>query len=305
MILRNTGNAHHAQPAHPLLYIRYMNKVFAFALCLPIAACTVGGAAPTGTGGDDVPNPVNGVDGGTTPMGNGLSGNIAANTTWTGPTSITGAITIPAGVTVTVAAGATVTIASGAGITVSGTLDVQGTKASPVTIGPTAAAGHWSGLDLKTGGLLKMTYGTQLGGGIYTDGGTANVTDSHLSNAAGDYLVMNGGAIDIEYSTIGEETATDSTHCNLHFNSATSIKFTHNNNLNSPYGLMFYGGTGADFTHNNWISSKTLGDVDIEPNPGGTGNFSDSYFSNGQPAGTTGLTFTNLSATRLLDCGPR
>ena len=283
-----------------------MNKVFAFALCLPFAACTVGGAAPTGGGGDDVGMnpPPGGVDGGTI-TATGLSGTIATNTTWSGPTLISGAITIPAGVTVTVSAGAMVTIASGAGITISGTLDVQGTKASPVTIGPTTAAGHWSGLDLKTGGALKMTYGTQTGGGLYTDGGTATVTDSHLSNAAGDFLVMNGGSIDVEYSTIGEETATDSTHCNLHFNSATAIKFTHNNNLNAPFGLMFYGGTGADFTHNNWISSKTLGDVDIEPNPGGTGNFADSYFANGQPAGATGLTFTNLSATRLLDCGPR
>lgn len=303
MILRNTGNVQAGTAARPLLYIRYMNKVLAIALSLPFAACTVGGSSPAG--GDDVTtDPGGSTDaGGITPTG--ISGAIADGTHWTGPVAVTGAVTIAAGVTLTVDPGAVVSMAPSASITISGTMNVAGTKATPATLGPATAAGHWSGVDLKAGGKLTMTYGTQTGGGIYTDGGSAIISDSKLSNANGDYLVMNGGSIDVSYSNIGEETAADSTHCNLHFNTATSIKFTHNNNLNAPYGLMFYGGTGADFTHNNWISSKAGGDVDIEPNPGGTGDFSNSYFSNGQPPGTTGLQFNTLSATRLTDVGPR
>ena len=307
MILRNTGTARNAATAHPLLYIRYMNKVLAFALCLPFAACTVGDAN-TGTGDDTMnPNPNPNPDPNPNPNPNptpGISGTIAANTTWTGATAITGPVMIPLGVTVTVSPGAALTLTSGAGITINGILDIEGTKASPVTVGPDVANGHWSGVDVKAGGAYTMKYGTQTGGGIYTDGGTATIADSKMSNANGDYLVMNGGTIDVQYSTVGEETAPDSTHCNLHFNSATKITFTHNNILNSPYGLMFYGGTGAIFTHNNWISNKAT-DIDLEPAPGGTGDFSNSYFSNGQPAGATGLTFTPLAAARLIDAGPR
>ena len=285
-------------------------KILALALCLPFAACTVGDGN-TMTGDDDTmnpdPNPNPNPDPNPNPQPTGLSGTIAANATWAGATLISGAVTIPAGVTVTVSAGAALTLSAAAGITVNGILDIEGTKASPVTIGPDVAAGHWSGIDVKTGGTYTLKYGTQTGGGLYTDGGTANVTDSHMLGepASGDYLVMNGGSVDVEYTTIGLEAPGDSTHCNLHFNSATSIKFTHNNNLNSPYGLMFYGGTGADFTHNNWISDKTAGDIDIEPSPMGTGDFSSGYFSNGQPAGTPGLTYNTLATARLLDCGPR
>ncbi len=308
MILRNTGSGTTSRTAHPLLYIRYM-KILALALCLPFAACTVGDGNTTTPGGDDDtmnPNPDPNPNPNPNPTPTGLSGTIAANATWAGATLISGAVTIPVGVTVTVSAGAAITLSASANITVSGTLDVEGTKALPVTIGPDVAAGHWGGVDVMTGGTYTLKYGTQTGGGLYTDGGTANVTDSQMSNASGDYLVMNGGSIDVEYSTIGVEApGPDSTHCNLHFNSASSIKFTHNNNLNSPFGLMFYGGTGADFTHNNWVSDKTAGDVDIEPAPMGTGDFSNSYFSNGQPAGVTGLTFNTLSTTRLTDCGPR
>ena len=282
-----------------------MTKVFALALALPLAACTVGDSATTTTGGDDDGTTNTGADGGTGTTSTTLSGALADGSHITGPVTVSGSATIAAGATVTIDAGATVSFKTGAGLTVSGTLKVSGTKASPVMLVPEVTAGHWSGLDVKTGGSLVMNYATQTGGGIYTDGGSATVMDSHLSNASGDYLVMNGGAIDIEYSTIGEESGTDTTHCNLHFNSATSIKFVHNNNLNVPFGLMFYGGTGAVFTHNNWISNKAGGQVDIEPSPGGTGDFSESYFANGQPAGTTGLTYANLATARLTDCGPR
>lgn len=141
------------------------------------------------------------------------------------------------------------------------------------------------------------------------DDATSNalITDSSLSSAEGDFLTMTGGTLDMEYSTIGVEApAINTTHCNLHFNSTTSVIFKNNNNVNAPFGLMFYGGTGT-FTHNNWISTKAApaSQVDIEPANAGTGDFSDSYFSNGVPPGTVGLTFNTPSTTRLTDCGPR
>lgn len=66
------------------------------------------------------------------------------------------------------------------------------------------------------------------------------------------------------------------------------------------YGLMLYAGSG-DFTHNNWSGNA----IDIEPNPGGTGNFDDSYFANGRPSGVPGSTFEHPSIVPLADCGPR
>ena len=80
-----------------------------------------------------------------------------------------------------------------------------------------------------------------------------------------------------------------------------TITIMHDNIASRPYGLMFYSGTNANFTFNNWTNQ-----IDIEPGVTGvTGDASNGYFAKGMPTGTTGITYNTLSATKLLDAGPR
>jgi len=227
-----------------------------------------------------------------------ITGSIAADQTWSGTRELRGFVTIEPGVTVTVEPGTTINVVTGASIDVEGTLDVRGEKGNVVTLA-TAPEEYWLGVSVA--GTYTLSYGVQSGGAIITNTAAARVTvtDSELSNALGDFLIMNDGAMDIQFTNLGL-AAGDHTHCNIHINGAQSITFTHNTNQGAPYGLMLYAGAG-DFRHNNWIGNM----YDIEPGATGTGTFDDSYFADGLPAGVTGSTFENLSATQLADTGPR
>jgi len=121
-----------------------------------------------------------------------------------------------------------------------------------------------------------------------------------MTDSQGDFLVEDGGTVDVEFSNLGAEDGTNS-HCNIHINSVSSFTFTHSNNAGSTFGLMLYGGSNTDFTHDNWLSN----DTDIEPGASGTGDFDEGYFPSGQPAGVQGSSFANLSSSRLSDVGPR
>ena len=228
-----------------------------------------------------------------------ITGSIDHDQTWSGIVDLKGFVTIEPGVTVTIESGTTVRVASAASVTIDGTLIADGTKAEPITIEPSDAGEHWLGFNVS--GTLTMHYTTQLGGPLATTAGSARVTvaDSVLAGTFGDFVIVDGGTVDIQYTVLGKE-AGDSTHCNLHINKVTSLTFTHNTNAGVAYGLMLYGGHG-DFTHNNWVGNV----YDIEPAPAGTGAFDGSYFAKGEPAGVAGSTFANLSATPLTDVGPR
>lgn len=234
------------------------------------------------------------------PGGDGtISGSIGADTTWAGALQLKGFVTIEPGVTVTVDPGANITVATGASIDVEGTLAVAGEKGNVATIA-SAPGEFWLGVQVA--GTYTMSYGVQSGGSIITmaPGASVTVTDSELSAALGDFLIMNGGSMDVEFSNVGLASG-DHTHCNMHVNEAASITFTHNVNRGVPYGLMLYAGTGANFTHNNWIGNV----YDVEPQPAGTGSFNESYFEKGIPPGVTGSTFDNLASAPLADVGPR
>lgn len=280
-----------------------MNKLLAFALSLPLVACVVGSDQPAGTTdpGDD--------DGGGGGGGMTTPGHITANTTWTGDVAVSVDTTVDAGVTLTIAAGAKVSVKAGLSLTVNGIVDAQGTKASPVTIGPEIAGGFWSGVSIPTGGEIRYAFVTQTGGGISTSGGKATIVDSQMAKASGDFLVMNGGNVDVSYSRIGlaENATGDTTHCDMHFGgTGNTIKVTHSDIGTTPYGLMFYAGTGAIFTNNNWYGNQT--DVDVTPGSGVTGDFTGSWFDGAAPVAKAGTTLTGLnalSATKLVDAGPR
>lgn len=279
-----------------------MSRLVLFASVLALAACSVGNDTPTG--GDDTGG---GDDGSGSDTGLNIAGHITSNVTWSGTSAIVGDTTIDAGVTVTIAAGSTVTLVSTAKVVVNGTLNVAGTAASKVHIGPAQTlGGHFANIAVPAGGQLTMTFGVQEGGGIATSGsGKVTITDSQMDKSGSDWLVMNGGNVDVEYSNIGlDEGLTDTTHCDLHVGGAgNTIKFEHDNVSTSQYGIMFYGGTGADFQHDNWFANTH----DIDTEPGVQGDFSGGWFEAGTPTAGPGaqLTLDNLATAKLTDCGPR
>jgi hypothetical protein len=139
-------------------------------------------------------------------------------------------------------------------------------------------------------------------------GSTVTLRDTKLYKVSGDFLIMNGGSLDVEYSQIGPSPGElDTTHCQLHFNAATSIKVTHSIISGAPYNLMFYGGQLADFKSNNWLVGGATGGTDVATQPGVTGDFSLGYFERGAPIAGAGATITanNLAAAPLADAGVR
>jgi hypothetical protein len=234
-----------------------------------------------------------------------VSGHVHADTTWADAIDVTASTIIDPGVTVTVTPGTTISVAAAATITVQGTLDIQGTSAAKVDLAPAAGAPHWLGFTVQSGGVLTAHYFVETGGSVDT-GGTAKVTliDSQLSKASHDLLVMAGGSVDVEYSSIGLEIGQgDTTHCDMHTGAPNAIKVVHTNLSTASYGIMFYGGSNADFTYDNWFGNGV--DVDLSPGSGASGNFSFGWFEKATGPTGIGITATNLSSTRLADAGPR
>jgi hypothetical protein len=282
-----------------------------------LAACTIGeDADPNGGDSDDgvtdettdgTPDDGTTDDGtpddGTNP-GEGISGNVTTSGTWTGTTVIGAGTTIAPGVTITVEPGTTIEFATaGANLRVDGELLVNGTSASKVNI--KARGTGFGGIVAGTGGSVDMKYAVQTGGPLRMEmGSTVTLRDTKLFKVSGDFLIMNGGTLDVEYSQIGPSAGeTDSTHCQMHFNAATAIKVTHSIINGAPYGLMFYGGTQANFTSNNWLTNG----INVSTQPGVTGDFSNGYFDDDPPVSGAGATITanNLAAAPLADAGVR
>jgi hypothetical protein len=285
-----------------------MNKLLTLALSFPLVACVVG--SDTATGGDDGTGSGNGSGSGSgSGSGGGGNGHITSNTMWTGTVDVAKDTVVDSGVTLTIAPGTTVRFASGVAISAAGIVDIQGTKASPVHLSPSVAGGHFGGITVPANGEVKMAYGVQAGGGVSVYGGKLTVTDSLMSQASGDFLVVSAGTVNVSYSAIGLEpgAGTDTTHCDMHFGgTATTIHVTHSNISTSSYGIMLYGGSGVDLTYNNWFANSDA-DVDTSGAAGGTsGDISNGWFQKA-PGPFPGATVTakNLAAARLTDAGPR
>lgn len=237
---------------------------------------------------------------------------MATDTMWTGNVTVEATTTIDPGVTVSVAPGTTVTFKNGASLNVAGTLDAQGTSASKIVFAPDAQT--FGPINVPSGGKLTFRYVTMTGAAIQTQGaGVATISDSELSKASGDLLIMNGGSLTFDYSNVGLDGGADTTHCNMHFagTAANTIHVTHSNIRGVDYGVMFYSGTGANFTFNNWSNIKN---VDVSPGAA-TGDFQNSYFKTSPPASVAGIIVTTPALTAPLppctgannaDCaGPR
>jgi hypothetical protein len=180
-------------------------------------------------------------------------------------------------------------------------VDVQGKKGSPVHLSPATVGDHHYGFIVPANGELKMAYGVQVGGGISVNGGKITVSDTLMSQASGDFLVVGSGTVDVSYSAIGLEpgAGTDTTHCDMHFGATNGslISVTHSNISTSSYGIMLYGGPGVNLTYNNWFSNE----IDVDTSPGAQADLSYGWFAKATPAAGSGATliYTNPSATRL------
>jgi hypothetical protein len=229
-----------------------------------------------------------------------VSGNIAANTTWSDTVNITGTTTIKPGVVVTVMPCTNMNGAATSGLLVQGTLDIQGTNIAPVLYQDLGGYG----IHLPPGGVLTTHYYVQVGSGIHLTGGSATLIDTRMSHSDHDFLTMGGGTVDVEYSAIGVEPGEgDTTHCDMHFGAGGNvIKVTHSNLSTSVYGIMFYSGQGADFTYNNWFSNTV--DIALQTGSPVSGDFSFSWFAKGVP-NKPGVTVNNPASARLADAGPR
>ncbi len=258
-----------------------------------VTGCLVGNEPGTGDEHGDPPNPP-------------VTGTITTDTVWMGTQPLEGTTVINDGVTVTVKAGTTLQFAQGAVLTVSpgAALVVNGTSAEPVLGKPATGATGWGGITV--GGALTLNYANLDGGSISTSGAGAMLTiaDSKMVNASGDYVIINGGSINMMYSQVGpDDGATSSTHCNFHINSATTISVIHTNINGSPYGLMLYGGFDANFQYNNWYGNSAK---DVDTKSGVMGNVSFGYFEKGAPTPGPGATITadGLSTSKV-PAGPR
>jgi len=283
-----------------------MRKLLSIALCLPLAACTIGEDDP-GSGGDD-----QGPGGTVTPPPDGsLVGLISQDTTWSGTVLIgianQSATRIDSGVTVTVSPGTVIKFKSGASLDIKGTLRVQGTKDQKVTIGPSADNAFALVLGAApTAGTLDLSYVVMTRGNIQTNAGSkATIVDTKMYKSAGDLLIMNGGTVNMTYSQIGPAPGeTETTHCNIHTGGdANTISITHSNINGAPYGLMLYGGLNADFKLNNWYDNTT----DVDTQPGVSGDVSGSWFDGAPPTAGSSATLTanNLATGKLTDAGVR
>lgn len=290
MILGYKRCCEEAGPAHPLLNIAVMNKLLGLGLSLPLLACVVGSDAPTG---DGTGGPGSG-SGGSNGSGTGTPDtalHISSNMTLPPTYDVAKQTIVDANVTVTIPAGAIVKFAPSTSIEVLGTVVVQGSKASPVQLSPSTAGGHHYGFTVDAGGTLTMSYGVQVGGGITANGGTVTISDTLMSQAAGDFLVVGAGKVTVSNSAIGLEpnAGTDTTHCDMHFGgTGTTISITHSNLSTSSYGLMLYGGTGVILTNNNWFTNA----IQIDTVPGVTADITGSWFDKGAPTAGTGATLT-------------
>ncbi len=133
------------------------------------------------------------------------SGTLSQDTAWTAgdgtPYSITGNVTVPAGVTLWLEAGATLKFTSSFKLLVQGTLVVWGSSTQRVVVTSgraTQARGDWAGIEIATTATnvsidyAQVEYATN---GIYFNGGTGTVTNSLIRNSTeGIYVVAPGAS---------------------------------------------------------------------------------------------------------------
>jgi hypothetical protein len=150
-------------------------STLAFGLLLVVSGCTstaydpgTGGGGAAGSGGGGSAGSGGGGSAGTGGGGGGGSGGgvgtsksgpLTADETWSGAITMSGDVTVNAGVTLTIADGTLIQVAAGKALIVAGTLKVQGASANPgVSFAPNPTPGTWDGIQVQSGGAATISY---------------------------------------------------------------------------------------------------------------------------------------------------
>jgi hypothetical protein len=158
-------------------------------------ATTIGGQDATTSGGLDA----------TTGMTMNIAGGNVSGS-WSGQINVNGSITVQAGQTLDVAQGASINFASATSWTILGTVHLNGTAASRITI-----SGSWTGIDVKSGGSFNAM-GMTLGGCsqcIQGEAGSSITVDTSIispGDASGSSLSLANGGTFTKTQVIGGVT---------------------------------------------------------------------------------------------------
>ncbi|MBP9087816.1 MAG: hypothetical protein KBG15_16975 [Kofleriaceae bacterium] len=204
---------------------------------------------------------------------------ITADETWSGTKVLTDTVTIAAGVTVTVEAGTNITGPAGKNLRVRGTLKVNGTAASRVSLKPTS--GIFAGVVVETGGTANVAYfdASQIATVFYVHagatltldhadisdiskavdvgGGTATVTRSKIQKMQNGGANLGSGTLTIRDSLLLESTG----DIVVALAGALTIEYSEIGGATSIYehcNLHIGGDVTIKVTHNN-IRSSVVG----------------------------------------------
>ena len=149
-------------------------SALAFGLALAVTGCTTtaydpgsGGSGGTGGGGSAGSGGGGSGGGGTGGSGGGgstggvgtdKSGTLSADETWSGAITMSGDVTVAAGVTLTISDGTLIQVAAGKALIIAGTLKISGTSATGVTFTPNPTPGTWDGIQVESGGGATISY---------------------------------------------------------------------------------------------------------------------------------------------------
>lgn len=258
--------------------LKTLLATLAFAPTLALSGCTPGSIS----GGNPDPDPIVDPDTDPDPDPNGtlkISGDVTEGATWSGAIELTGNATIKPGAAITITAGASFKAAAGATLRVEGTLSVEGTEASPVTINPLADTA-WPGIVVESGGSATLTYatGTKVATLLYCHTGAlacnlssveftglgsamiaespATIDKSHLIGMANGGITVNAGG-DL---TITDSYIMTSTHDLIVQSRGSKLTIDHSEigDTQGSYdhcGLHVGGGDALTITNSNIISS--------------------------------------------------
>ena len=211
---------------------------------------------------------------------------ISTNTTWTklaSPYTVTGDVTVSAGVTLTLQPGVTVQFNQYAGLNVNGTIVADGTAVDPIVF-TTSGTPSWDGIHIlgtsltqNTGSIfdyVTIEYGGASYADLYLEYARVTVSNSTIRNSASDGINTWGGgsAVDLSATSFTGNTGdaaqfTDSS-ADMSFASITSSGNGDNSfvlGAGTLTGAHTWENAGVAYTVKGDISVATLSTLTVQP----------------------------------------